>query len=185
MKLHRLGGPAAGGRPNWGHQQAPDNRCQPPLHSSSSSRACITQIKAAPGRGGPAPFSHMACQEVSLVHSCAGVKWVGDFTAPMKLSPAWARVFPWAATCSQPDSAAACAAPGPAAPFVFDRNGPVVKLLAQFARPMVQGEPHCGNCPDLFVGCAAKCSSDSHTAAVARLATHPCMQDAATIREVC
>ena len=74
--------------------------------------------------------------------TCAGVKWLGDFTAPMKLAPAWDQMLAWAAACREKARAShdfTCEVSGAEAPYVWDHDGPAVKLMAQFARPMVAG----------------------------------------------
>lgn len=60
----------------------------------------------------------------------------------MKLAPAFDKVLSWAASCREQARAShnfTCEVLGAEAPYVWDHNGPAVKLMVQFARPMVAG----------------------------------------------
>ena len=80
----------------------------------------------------------------------------------MKLAPAWDQVLSWAATCRERARAShdfTCEVSGAEAPYVWDRDGPAVKLMAQFARPMVAGTGSClGHMIDMIspAGCRGR-----------------------------
>ena len=107
--------------------------------------ASLSYVAARPSCAGsscllPPTPAQCTCELRHAHVPAAGIMWVGEVTAPMKLAPIWDKLLPWAAGCQQ--QAGVCEASSPVQPYVWERSGQQdVKVRVQFAKPLPLGTP--------------------------------------------